>query len=48
MNVLKLSKCPFAYGFGQMGVMERKNDTCENEVKALILLILTENCFHPL
>lgn len=40
-----LSKRPFAYGFGQTGVMEKRNNTCENEAEALIL---TENCLHPL
>jgi len=48
MTVLKRSKSLFAYGFGQTGVMERRNNTCENEAEALILLILTENCLHPL
>lgn len=38
MTVLKLSKCPFASGFGQTKVMERRNNTCENEVEALISL----------
>lgn len=47
MTVLKLAKCLFAYGFGQTEVMERRNNTCENEIEALILLILTENCLCP-
>lgn len=38
MTVLKLPKCPFASGFGQTEDMERRNNTCENEVEALISL----------
>lgn len=48
MTVLKLSKRPLAYGFGQTGVMERRNNTCENEIEGLILLILKENCLRSL
>lgn len=38
MTVLKLSKCLFASGLGQKNVMERRNNSGENEVEALISL----------